>query len=59
LVYRLGKRHHDRPSGPMPFQWARCVCPEPLFEAPDALNAWIEKLLDAHSGCGRNAKRAA
>ncbi|MEL6366249.1 MAG: glutathione S-transferase N-terminal domain-containing protein, partial [Pseudomonadota bacterium] len=30
------------------FQWARCVCPEPLFEAPDALNAWIEKLLDAH-----------
>lgn len=41
------------------FQWARCVCSEPLFDAPPSLSAWLERLLDAHGGCGRAAKRAA
>ena len=42
-----------------PFQWARCVCSEPLFKMDEAVSAWVERMLDAHEGYARGARRAA
>jgi len=39
------------------FQWARLVCAEPLFNMPDTVGAWLDRVLDAHDGYARGAKR--
>jgi len=41
------------------FMWQRTVCSETLYEAPQAVDAWTERMLDLFDGYGRKAKRAA
>ncbi len=42
-----------------PFMWQRCVTSETLYETPQAVAAWQERMLDLFGGYGREAKRAA
>lgn len=42
-----------------PFMWQRCVTTETLYETPQAVAAWQERMLDLFDGYGREAKRAA
>lgn len=42
-----------------PFMWQRCVTAETLYETPQAVAAWQERMLDIFGGYGREAKRAA
>ncbi|MCR9221028.1 MAG: glutathione S-transferase family protein [Alphaproteobacteria bacterium] len=37
------------------FMWARCVSPLKLLEADDPVEAWRQRLLDAHDGAARRA----
>jgi glutathione S-transferase len=41
------------------FMWQRTVTSETLYEAPQAVDAWTERMLDLFDGYGRKAKRAA
>ena len=41
-----------------PFMWQRSVTSSPLYEAPQAVEAWKERMLDLFDGYGRNAKSA-
>ncbi|WP_086078589.1 glutathione S-transferase family protein [Bordetella genomosp. 13] len=40
------------------FMWARCISPVELLQADDPVHAWRERLLDAHGGHARAARRA-
>jgi len=40
------------------FMWQRTVCSETLYEAPHAVDAWVERMLDLYDGYGRKAVRA-
>jgi len=40
------------------FMWQRTVCSETLYEAPQAVDAWQERMLDLYDGYGRKAARA-
>lgn len=42
-----------------PFMWQHCVTSEKLYETPQAVAAWQERMLDLFDGYGRRAKRAA
>ena len=42
-----------------PFMWQRSVTSETLYETPQAVAAWQERMLDLFDGYGRKAKRAA
>jgi glutathione S-transferase len=39
------------------FQWLRLTTQEELFETPQAVAAWQERMLDLFDGYARNAKR--
>ncbi|WDI30779.1 glutathione S-transferase N-terminal domain-containing protein [Hyphococcus flavus] len=39
------------------FLWIRVTTQEELFDAPQAVDAWQERMLDLFDGYGRNAKR--
>lgn len=41
------------------FMWQRTVTGETLYETPQAVGAWIERMLDLFDGYGRKAKQAA
>lgn len=41
-----------------PFMWQRCVTREELYEAPQAVDAWRERMLDLFNGYARRAKSA-
>lgn len=40
------------------FQWVRVTTQDELFDAPQAVAAWQERMLDLFDGYARNAKRA-
>ncbi len=40
------------------FMWQRSVTLKPLYEAPQAVEAWKERMLDLFDGYGRKAKSA-
>lgn len=42
-----------------PFMWQRIVTSDELYETPQAVGAWMERMLDLFDGYGRKAKRAA
>lgn len=42
-----------------PFMWQCCVTSETLYETPQAVAAWQERMLDLFDGYGRKAKTAA
>lgn len=42
-----------------PFMWQRIVTSDELYEVPQAVGAWMERMLDLFDGYGRKAKRAA
>ena len=42
-----------------PFMWQRSVTSETLYDTPQAVAAWQERMLDLFDGYGRKAKRAA
>ena len=42
-----------------PFIWQHTVTSDDLYEAPQAVDAWRERMLDLFDGYGRKAKRAA
>lgn len=42
-----------------PFMWQYTLTSETLYDAPQAVDAWRERMLDLHDGYGRKAKRAA
>lgn len=42
-----------------PFMWQRTITSETLYETPQAVGAWQERMLDLFDGYGRKAKRAA
>ena len=42
-----------------PFMWQRTVTSETLYETPQAVAAWQERMLDLFDGYGREAKRSA
>ena len=42
-----------------PLMWQRSVTSEKLYETPQAVDAWVERMLDLFDGYGRKAKRAA
>lgn len=37
-------------------QWLRCVTPLDLFEEEDAMNGWMDRMLDSYGGHARKAK---
>ena len=41
-----------------PFMWQRITTSETLYEAPQAVDAWRERMLDLFDGYGRKAKTA-
>lgn len=41
-----------------PFMWQRSVISKQLYEAPQAVEAWKERMLDLFDGYGRKAKSA-
>lgn len=41
-----------------PFMWQRSVSSGALYDAPQAVDAWKERMLDLFDGYGRNAKSA-
>lgn len=41
-----------------PIMWQRSLTLEPLYEAPQAVSAWQERMLDLFDGYGRRAKSA-
>ena len=41
------------------FMWQRTVTSETLYETPQAVGAWTERMLDLFDGYGRKAKQAA
>jgi glutathione S-transferase len=40
------------------FMWMRNVSPKVLVACDDPVNAWLERMLDAHGGVARKSKRA-
>jgi glutathione S-transferase len=38
--------------------WPRCATAEDVFDAPQPVAAWMERMLDLYDGYARKAKRA-